>query len=285
MNAWSAAVATAAVGLLVASSLVPAWRTQPPLAGEADLTLWGSLEELPAQGTLVVDAPTQAYGGGEVAALRAFLERGGRLVVVEATPAAASLVHALGLGIEATTALVFDPDVDAEGRFRLHATGSLGAGDPSLTRAQVVLGGVPALVTSPFAWRDDDRDGLPGLEEARGSWAVAAVQDVGRDGGGVLVVGARGLLRDGPAAAPLLAWLQERGPLVADAGHVARDDPLGSTGLLAGERPATVALGLLAAGLVAAAVAWRVRLRRVGSKRRRGAVDRQTLEILAELEP
>jgi hypothetical protein len=284
MNAWSAAAATLAIALLVASALVPVWRTQPPMASDADLTLWGSLEELPAEGTLVIDSPGQAYGRDEAAALDAFLERGGRVVVIEATPAAASLVHALGLGIEATPALVFDPDVDASGAFQVHATGALGVTrDTTLPRAQVVLGGTPVLAMSPFAWRDDDRDGSPGLEEPRGAWSVVATQDAGE--GAILVVGARSLLSEGPAAAPLTAWMTERGPLISDAGHVARDDPLGSTALLAGERPTTVALGLLAAGLVAAAVAWRVRLRRVGSKRRRGAVDRQTLEILAELEP
>jgi hypothetical protein len=287
MKAWGATAAVAAALLLVASSLVPAARHDPPLAKQADVTIRGSLTELPAAGTLVVEGPTQPYAPDEVLALRAFLEGGGRLAVVEATPAAASLVHALGAGIEASTALLFDPDVDAQGRLTVTGTGALGAAGPvALARTQVALGGTPVLSSAPFAWRDDDRDGVPGLEEPRGAWSAVAVQAVGA--GAVLVVGSKALLDPatptGAAGPALRAWLRERGPLVADGAHAARDDPAGTTAVLAGQRPATVAIGLLAAAGVAAAVAWQVRLRRVRSALRRGPVDKETLEILAELE-
>lgn len=278
MNAWGATAAAVAALLLVASSLVPASRHDPPMAGGADVTLRGSLTELPAAGTLVIDGPTEPYASGEVEALRAFLEGGGRLVVVEATPAAASLVHALGAGIEASTSLLFDPDVDAAGRITVSGTGALGVSGPvALARTQVALGGTPVLASTPFAWRDDDRDGRPGLEEPRGAWSVAAVQAVGA--GAILVVGSRALLD----LAPLEAWTRERGPLVADGAHAARDDPIGTTALLAGQRPLTLAIGLLLAALVAAAVAWQVRIRRGRPGRRRAPVDKETLEILAEL--
>lgn len=287
MNAWGATAAVAAALLLVASSLVPASRHDPPLAGRADVTLRGSLTELPPTGTLAIEGPTQAYAPDEVLALRSFLEGGGRLVVVEATPAAASLVHALGAGIEASTATLFDPDVDAQGRLTVTGTGALGASGPvALARTQVALGGTPVLSSAPFAWRDDDRDGVPGLEEPRGTWSAAAVQAVGA--GAILVVGSKALLDPaaptGTAGPALRTWMKERGPLVADGAHSARDDPVGTTAVLAGQRPVTVALGLLAAAAVAAAVAWQVRLRRVRTAPRRGPVDKETLEILAELE-
>jgi hypothetical protein len=278
VNAWGATAAAVAAVLLVASSLAPASRSDPPMAPEAGFTLRGGLAGLPATGTLVVDGPTQAYASGEAEALRAFLERGGRLVVVEATPASSSLVHALGAGVEASTATLFDPDVDGQGRLTVTGTGALGVtGAVALARTQVALGGTPVLASAPFAWRDDDRDGLPGLEEPRGTWSAAAVQAVGA--GAILVVGARAFL-DLP---PIRAWVEERGPLVADGAHAARDDPVGTTALLAGERPVAVGLGLLAAALVAAAVAWRVRVRRGRPARRRSPLDRETLEILAEL--
>lgn len=286
MNTWSAAVGAVAALLLVASSLVPASRHDPPLAGAADVTVRGSLTELPASGTLVVDGPTQPYGPAEVEALRGFLERGGRLVVVEATPAAASLVHALDAGIEASTATLFDPDVDAQGRLTVTGTGALGVFGPvPLQRTQVALGGTPVLASAPFAWRDDDRDGVPGLEEPRGAWSAAAVQESGA--GAILVVGSRALLdpetATGGAGPALRAWTGERGPLVADGAHASRDDPLGTTSMLAGQRPVTVAAGLALAAAVAAAVAWQVRVRRARPARRRGPVDKETLEILAEL--
>lgn len=278
MNGWGATAAVAAAVLLVASSLVPASRHDPPRAGASDLAIRGSLTELPATGTLVVDGPTQPYSAAEVESLRAFLERGGRLAVVEATPAASSLVHALGAGIEASTATLFDPDVDAQGRLTVTGTGALGVSGPvALSRTQVALGGAPVLVSSPFAWRDDDRDGVPGLEEPRGAWSAAAVQEIGA--GAILVVGARSMLD----LRPIASWLAERGPLVVDGAHSARDDPVGTTALLAGQRPVTVALALLLATLVAAAVAWQVRLRRHAPRRRRRPLDRETLEILAEL--
>ena len=66
--------------------------------------------------------------------------------------------------------------------------------------------------------------------------------------------------------------------------HANAGDALDAGSLLAGHRPRTVAAGLAALGLVAGLVAFAVRVQRVGAaRRRRGPVDRQTLELLAEL--
>lgn len=283
MNALPAAVAAGA--LLVFVAVAGAWPGRDAVAPATDgLSLWGGLGGLPQNGTLVVDGPVRGYTPDEVEHLRAFLQHGGRMLVVEPTAPAISLLDALDVGVTASPGLVFDPDLDVRDRFTVTPTGALGlTRTQSLLASQVIEGPAQAvLLTGPFAWHDLDADGEPDLDEPRGTFAVARVQDVGE--GTVLVLGSRDLLTKEPSGPLLQAWAAAQEPTVHDRAHGNAPDPLDAGSLLAGHRPATV-LGLMGAlGLVALALALGLRIRRVGAaRRRRGPVDRQTLELLAEL--
>lgn len=280
MKALPGALALALLlGLVAAAGLAPALRFAQP-AGDGH-PLWGGLEGLPARGTLLIEAPRLAYTPAEAAALRGFLEGGGRVLVAEPSAAANSLLRAADIDIQAPGSLVFDPDVDPEGRFTVTASGVLDAqGTLPLASSQVILGGGQSLwSTGPFVWQDLDADGGPDLGEPRGSWSVARLVAIGN--GSILVLGSPALAQQ----AVVQLWVAGGGPLLLDARHNAGPDALGAADALAGHNPGAI-LGVLVAGCLAAAgVAFGVRLRRIGGRRRRGPVDRQTLEILAELSP
>jgi hypothetical protein len=248
-----------------------------------DVFLLGGLLDLPRSGTLIVEGATRGYSPEEIAAVRAFVERGGRLVVAGVTPASASFVRDLALGVEATPFLVFDPDVDGQGRFQLQATGSLGfTGAQLATQANVILGaGDAVLVTGPFVWQDRDGDGRPGLSEPRGSWSVARIVPAGV--GSVLVLGNAGFLDAEPTRSALRAWMAERGPLIVDRGHQNQADPLDAAPLLAGHRPEAILVSLALLVMLTGVVAWRVQARRTATRARRRTVAPETLEMLAEL--
>ena len=283
MNGLPAAIAAAALLLLLA--FAGAWPGRDAEGPKTDgVSLWGGLRGLPGTGTLVVDGPVRGYTQAEVEQLRAFLERGGRLLVVEPTAPAVSLLAALDVGVEGSPGLVFDPDRDVRDRFVVRPTGELGlTRTQSLERSQVVGGsGRAVLTTGAFVWHDLDADGEPDLDEPRGSYAVARVQSVGA--GEVLVLGSRELLENDPSGPILRAWAEAQPPTVHDRQHGNEPDALDAGSMLAGHRPRTIAVGLAALGLVAALVAFGVRIQRIGAaRRRRGPVDRQTLELLAEL--
>lgn len=265
--------------IVLAAALAPAWRSDV----DGGHQLWGGLEGLPNRGTLLIQAPRSAYTPDEVAAARNFLDHGGRLLVIEPTAPANSLLLALDVGLTAPGGLVFDPDVDAEGRFTAYATGTLGiTQNVALARSQVVLGdGASLLSTGPFVWHDQDADGRPDVEEPRGAWSIAQLRSVGN--GSALVLGSAALL-DHPATRTAIAqWMADGGPLVVDARHIGGPDAFGATSTLAGHRPGAILALLVVGTLVAAAFVFAVRVQRVGGRRRRGPVDRQTLEILAEL--
>jgi hypothetical protein len=283
MNALPAAIAAALLLLLVAFAGAWPGRDADEPATEG-LSLWGGLRGLPETGTLVVDGPVRGYTLAEVEQLRSFLQGGGRMLVIEPTAPAISLLEALDVGVTASPGLVFDPDRDVRDRFTVTPTGELGLErTQALSASQVVEGaGRAVLLTGPFVWHDLDADGEPDLDEPRGTFSVARVQDVGD--GAVLVLGSRALLEPGPSSAVLQAWATEVAPTVHDRAHGNAPDALDAGSLLAGHRPRTIAWGLGALALVAAAVALGVRIQRVGAaRRRRGPVDRQTLELLAEL--
>lgn len=283
MNALPAAVAAAALLLVLAvAGAYPGRGVEEPATD--GVSLWAGLRGLPAAGTLVIDGPVRGYTTAEVEQLRAFLGNGGRLLVVEPTAPAVSLLDALDVGITASEGLVFDPDLDVRGRFLVSPTGELGLSrTQSLESSQVVTGsGRAVLLTGSFVWHDADADGEPDLDEPRGAWPVAMVQDVGQ--GAVLVVGSRDLLENPPSGPVLQDWAAAAAPTVHDRYHGNAPDALDAGGLLAGHRPRTLAVGLGALALVALAVAFGLRVRRVtAARRRRGPVDRQTLELLAEL--
>jgi hypothetical protein len=281
-SALGAAVTAGALALLLlAGAALPAARTpEPPVA--AGQALWGSLESLPERGTLVLAAPARAYAPDEAEAVRSFLAGGGRLLVVGPTPAAASLLQAVGLGIEARASRVFDPDVDAGGRFAVTGSGLLaGVGEARIPEAQVVVGGEPLASSGPFTWEDRNADGVPQVGEPRGSWPVAARATLGA--GEAVVLGAPALLEHPEVRAALEPWMAQ--PVLADQGHRAPPEPLGMVALLSGEAALAAwgAVLLLAAGGLAAA--WRVRVAKHRPRRRRAATrDWETLETLAELE-
>lgn len=283
MSALPAAVAAALVLLLIVTA--GAWPGREVDAPETPgVSLWGGLEGLPATGTLVIDGPVRGYTRDEVEQLRVFLANGGRMLVIEPTAPAVSLLAALDVGVSASAGLVFDPDRDVRDRFVVRPTGELGlTRTQSLLASQVVEGsGRPVLQTSSFAWHDLDGDGEPDLDEPRGTWAVAMLQEVGA--GAVLVLGSRDLLDAGPSAATLQAWAAAVSPTVHDRFHANAPDALGAGPLLSGHRPTAIALALAVVGVLGVALAFGLRIRRVtAARRRRGPVDRATLEILAEL--
>lgn len=283
MNALPAAVAAGLLLVLVAvAGAYPGRGVEDPAT--SGFSVWGGLRGLPANGTLVIDGPVRGYTLAEVEQLRTFLEDGGRLLVIEPTAPAISLLDALDVGITASPGLVFDPDLDVRDRFTVTPTGELGlVRTQSLVASQVVLGSArPVLLTGPFVWHDLDADGEPDLDEPRGTFSVARVQDVGD--GSVLVLGSRDLLTKEPSGPLLQDWAAEQAPTVHDRYHGNAPDALDAASLLAGHRPATVAGLLVGLGLVAAGIALGVRIQRVtAARRRRGPVDRQTLELLAEL--
>lgn len=275
--------------LLVLASAIP--RAQPvdpatSLPGVESVVLWGELRDLP-RGTLVLDAPVRSYSEAEVAAVRAFLDDGGRLAVVSPSASAQSLLRAVDAGIEPSGATAFDPDVDAAGRMLATGTGALGvSGDLRLASSRIVDGDGEALVaTGPFTWRDEDRDGVPDLGEERGSFALARVRPTGDGDGGVLVLGTRALLEDGVAAAPLSDWLAHQPPLLLDGSHRQAADPLDARPVLSGHRDAGVAAALVLLGLAGLAIAFRLQAHRIAPRRRRRRLDPQALELMAELEP
>ena len=276
--------ALAAAGLallLVAGAALPAARAPPPSLAGTELR-WGPLESLPAGGTLVLESPARSYAPAEVEAVRRFVEGGGRLLVLGTTPAAASLLHAAGFGLDARTSQVFDPDVDGEGRFAVTGSGLLsGLGTARIGSARLVLGGEPLAVTGPFTWEDRNADGVPQIQEPRGSWPVAARAPLGA--GEVVALGSRDLLDHAPVRDALAAWATA--PVLADQGHRTAPDPLGMVPLLSGEAAAVAWGAVLLLALLGLGHAWRVRVRKARPRRRRTvARDWETLETLAELE-
>ncbi|HUR60840.1 MAG TPA: DUF4350 domain-containing protein [Candidatus Thermoplasmatota archaeon] len=284
MKGAPAALAAAAILLLVAASTaLPVLRDGARPSHPGATWFWGSYASLPRNGTLVVESAAASFSPADVAALQAFLLRGGRLLVADVTASSASLVHDLDIGTEATASRVFDPDVDARGNLTLHASGVLGiTGTQSARRANVLEGnGEPILSTGPFAWRDRDADGRPDVGEPRGAWTVAMLVQAG--GGQVVVLGDPAFLRDAPSGPALQAWMRERGPLLVDGVHRAGLDPLGASPLLGGANPGPILLALAALLLVGGLTAFRVLVRRATPPRARRVPDTQTLELLAEL--
>lgn len=282
MNALPAAVAAGLLLVLVAvAGAYPGRDAQDPATD--GFSLWGGLRGLPLNGTLVIDGPVRGYTQAEVEQLRTFLEDGGRMLVIEPTAPAISLLDALDVGVTASPGFVFDPDLDTRARFTVTPTGELGLDrTQSLAASQVVLGARPVLLTGPFVWHDLDADGEPDLDEDRGTYSVAGIQDVGK--GSILVLGSRDLIEKQPNGPVFEAWAAARAPTVHDRFHGNAPDALDAASLLAGHRPATISILLVAVALVAAGIALGLRIQRVtAARRRRGPVDRQTLELLAEL--
>ncbi len=275
------AVAVALPGAFLLAMLLLSAGRDPGRDVDGDaVVLWGGLESLPRDGTLVVAGPVRAYSPADVDAASAFVRGGGRIAFLDVTPEAASLVHALDIGVEAGPALVFDPDVDDEGRFVVTTTGTLG--DVHALRVAsslVVFGGSAVATTGPFAWADADADGTPDVREARGSWSVAALATAGT--GEVLVLGTPELADD-PA---VQAWLDAHGPLLIDHGQGAATDPLAARRALAGHEPSVFAVPVAVLLLGAIVAGFRLSAQRLIPRRRRRVVDPQTLELVAELGP
>lgn len=288
MGASKALMAAVPVAFLVAAVLASTAPDATPsnadLPPARQVVLWGELRDLPP-GTLVLDAPSRSYSAAEVEGVRDFLDRGGRLAVIAPSPAAESLLRAVDAGIQPSSADAFDPDVDGTGRFLAQGTGSLGiTGDVRLEASRIVDGDGEALVvTAPFTWRDADRDQVPDLGEARGSWALARLRVA--EGRTVLVLGTQDLLLAEPTASPLAAWLAEQPPLLVDGSHRQTPDPLGARPVLSGHRDGGVGVALLLVAAAGIAVTFRLKVLRVVARRRRPPLDPQTLELVAELEP
>lgn len=271
------AAGVAALGLLLLASAASG-----PSAAHAGLGFdearFGALDDLPAGGTLVLAGNVPDPSRADVQAVRAFLETGGRVLVASPAPGAARLVRLLDAGMELGPGTVYDPDTDFQGRFTVNPTGAL-AGDAVRLRGALVVSGAgqAVYVTGPFVWHDVGADGRPDLHDPRGSVAVARRLDVGA--GELLVLGTPDLLR-GAFRDAVDAWAGS--PVVAVAPSSPRD-AFGVRDTLAGENTFAVAAALAVAAVAATAIALRVRVRRITTRRRRGPVDRQTLELLAEL--
>lgn len=247
----------------------------------------------PENHALLVVAPRLAYSDGEVAAVRDFIEQGGRVLVADLEGSGRVLVEDLGIGLRVPTARVFSTSyAERVDQPMAESTGVLSRmpAHVPLDRPGAVLGaGEPVLQAHPYSWLDTDQDGRPDLDEPRGAWAYARHLQVGA--GAIVVLAAPELfLAAGHEAArdSFLDWLHEgHRTVLMDEGHRARGDPIGVAGLLAGQEPVRAVLLLAAVAAAAALVAFQPRLRRLRPRRRRRPTPRDAVRqaALDELPP
>ena len=130
--------------------------------------------------TLLVLAPYKEFTADEVDSLRAFLDRGGRVLIADEEGNANRLLADLGSTIRVRPGNLssLDRDHAAPGLFsvRVVENDTLFAGIETVrvNRPAAVEGGEPLLETSPLTWDDADGDGRPGGAETFGTAVVCA---------------------------------------------------------------------------------------------------------------
>lgn len=221
-------------------------------------------EALEPAGTLVVVGPQEGLSSSEAAALRSFVARGGRLVVLDDGPQGNAYLTAAGadtrirasplrdLVYEKQPAFPVVTDLDPThpvtrnvDRVVLNHASALTPGSRATTLAE----------TSPSSWIDADADDRPDEQEEKGPFPVVVEEPVGS--GSVLVASDASLVSDamrGAAgnqqlAADLAAYARApAGPVRVDEAHRAALDPVG---LLPVPGATLAALSLALLGLVA----------------------------------
>lgn len=264
------------------------------LRGDADVrfALARPLALDPARESVVLRALEVAYSPDEADALRAYIQHGGRVLLLDDSPIAQQLLDDLDVGIALSTVNAFTPAfVERPERPLVYSTGVLPL-PASLTLVDPVIlqGGEPLLQTWPLAWRDNNANGRPDLDEPLGEQTVAARAAYGS--GLIIVVGDPTVMDLQPEVARVLVDVLEEGgrTLVHDEAHRRQSDPLGAYKLLAGRPgPLSGALIVLLVVSIAIIMVTAPKLRsRDRATRRLGSLDadpRIVQQVLGELEP
>ncbi|MCA1819032.1 MAG: DUF4350 domain-containing protein, partial [Halobacteriales archaeon] len=198
----------------------PSWLEQDPRLDPADTLL------------LVVDPP-HGFRAPEVAAFQAFLERGGRALVVDTFGGAGTLTAPLGITFERVRLVESGGATDLPARlegqpFRL-ALGPMTGLHLADNRTATVLA-----ASSPVSFLDRDGDGLIGAGDPGGPFPVVAERSVGSRGGRLVVAAVAGPFSDRPGAHDDEEWraailrhlLPAGGRLVVDESRAGSPDPV-----------------------------------------------------------
>lgn len=244
---------------------------------------------------LLILEPSVGYSAEDLRSLRAFLDRGGRVLIADDGGIGVDALRRLDLGIALQNTSVYSPSFEKDPRRILSRHSGLVIGLPTevtLTQPVLVTGGTPLLLAPPLSWIDQNSNQRPELGEILTEGAFAAWVEVG-DGLLIVVGDPDALARASPASAgpflDLLTLLGRR-TVVLDEAHRGFSDPLSANALLAGRPSPAAAIGILmTTAAVAAFMVLAPRLKPRPKPRRAAAqvrgVDPHVLsQVLTELQ-